>query len=50
MGFRDHFESEVLGEVLGEVLSEVLSEHLTLRIAFLQRHFRRKSEVLRCFC
>ena len=45
MGFRDHFESEVLGEVL----SEVFTQHLTLRIAFLQRCFRRKSEVMRSF-
>ena len=37
-------------EVLSEVLSEVFAKHLTLQNPFLQRHFRRKSEVLRCFC
>ena len=41
---------ELKSEVWGEVLSEVFCQHLTLQIVFLQRYFKRKSEVLRSFC
>ena len=36
-------------EVLGEVLSDLFAEHLPPEKPFKQRHFKQKSEVVRCF-